>query len=407
VNFPDISWRRAPPLSVDDFARLAQRSVPRFVFDYVEGGAEDERCRRRNVEDLADLTLLPRQLRDTRRLDLSVKLFGRVWRAPFGIAPVGLAGLIRPHGDLQLARAAAAHGVPFVLSTASSARLEQVREAAPDAILWQQLYVMSDRRIAEQLVRRAREARFEALVLTVDVPVSGHRRRDVRNGFALPLRPTPDLLLDVLRRPGWALRLLRGGLPMFPNLSDAGSAQPAQASASLLAREMDRGLTWDSLAWLRGLWDGPLLLKGVLHPDDARRALRHGVDGLIVSNHGGRQLDAAPSTISSLPAIADAVAGRVPVLADSGFRRGSDVVKACALGAQAVLLGRAPLYGLCHDGERGVGAVLDLLAQDLARNMILLGLSATSEISSGLVPEPPACPDTAPAMAGGLGVHAV
>jgi (S)-mandelate dehydrogenase len=194
---------------------------------------------------------------------------------------------------------------------------------------------------------------------------------------------------------------------MFPNLSDAGSAQPAQASASLLAREMDRGLTWDSLAWLRGLWDGPLLLKGVLHPDDARRALRHGVDGLIVSNHGGRQLDAAPSTISSLPAIADAVAGRVPVLADSGFRRGSDVVKACALGAQAVLLGRAPLYGLCHDGERGVGAVLDLLAQDLARNMILLGLSATGEISSGLVPEPPACPDTAPAMAGGLGVHAV
>jgi (S)-mandelate dehydrogenase len=406
MNFPDISWRRAPPLSIDDFARLAQRSVPRFVFDYVEGGAEDERCCRRNLEDLADLTLLPQQLRDTRRLDLSVTLFGRRWSAPFGIAPVGLAGLIRPQGDLQLARAAAAHGVPFVLSTASSARLEQVRQAAPGAILWQQLYVMSDRTIAERLVRRAREASFEALVLTVDVPVGGHRRRDVRNGFGLPLRPTRALLLDALLRPGWSLRMLRGGLPTFPNLSDAGMAQPAQASASLLAREMDRGLTWESLAWLRRLWDGPLLLKGVLHPDDAHRALRHGVDGLIVSNHGGRQLDAAPSTISSLPAIAATVAGRVPVLVDSGFRRGSDVVKARALGAQAVLLGRAPLYGLCHDGERGAGAVLDFLAQDLARNMILLGLSDPGEISTDLLPKPSAGPDTGTVPAGGLRAHA-
>ncbi|MGS5087157.1 alpha-hydroxy acid oxidase [Hydrogenophaga sp. A37] len=370
-----MSQRRAAHrLTVNDWREAARRSLPRFVFEYLDGAAEDGLGLVRNRTALDAVTLAPRVLRDTRQIDPSITLLGQTWAQPFGIAPTGLNGLVRPGGDLMGAAAAQAMGVPFVLSTASNERLEAVREAAPNGQLWLQLYVMEDHSIAEQMLRRARLARFDALVLTVDVAVSGLRERDVRNGFKLPFKPTPSLVLDLLRHPAWSMRLAAGGAPQFANLvENPGARMSAQAQAALLARAMDRGLDWASLRWLRQHWDGPLILKGILHPDDARRALEEGVDALIVSNHGARQLDLAPASITQLPAIVDAVHDRLPVLMDSGIRRGADVARALALGAHAVLIGRPVLYGLAVDGQAGVQSVLQTLADELERNLILLG----------------------------------
>lgn len=382
-----------PLLNVEDHRRRARRMLPRLVFDYVDGGAEDERCLQRNRDALEQLPLIPECLRDTSTVDIGIELFGRRWRAPFAVAPIGLAGLVRPGADALLARAAQGAGVPFVLSTASNTRIEDVRAAAPDATLWMQLYVMGERAIAERIVRRARAAGFEALVLTVDVPVSGLRERDLRHGFRLPMRLTPATVLDMARHPAWLMRLARSGMPQFANLlpDDDGAPVSAQAQAALLSRTMDRRLTWESLAWLRKLWDGPLLVKGLLGAGDARRAVRHGADGIVVSNHGGRQLDAAPASIAVLPAMVDAAGGRIPVLMDGGIRRGSDVVKALALGARGVLAGRAPLYGLACGGEQGALSVLQLLAQETERTMTLLGATRAAELGLRHVgrPEPP------------------
>ncbi|WP_245845176.1 alpha-hydroxy acid oxidase [Noviherbaspirillum humi] len=361
--------------------RQAHRCLPKFVADYVEGGAEDEQCLQRNRADLQALCLLPQQLQDTSSIDTAIRVFGQSWRAPFGIAPLGLSGLVRAGGDIDMARAAASAGVPFILSSASNCRIEAVRDAAPEGMQWLQLYVMSDRAIAEQMVRRARQARYAALVLTVDVPVSGYRQRDMRNGLRLPFRPTPRMMLDMMKRPAWLWRMAHAGMPRFVNLveSETGQASP-QAQAALLAREMDRRLAWEDIAWLRRLWNGPLLVEGLLHPADVQRAQRAGVDGVIVSNHGGRQLDAAPSTIRMLPAALDAAAGRLPVFIDGGFRRGSDIAKALALGAAGVFIGRPALYGLAANGEEGVSTVLRLLEEELARTMTLLGTSGIGNL---------------------------
>lgn len=366
-------------LNVEDYRRLARRRLPRFVFEYVDGAAEDERCLRRNRDALDAVSLLPQCLRDTTNIDASIDVFGQKWRQPFAVAPTGFNGLVRPNGDLTIARAAAAAGVPFVLSTASNARLEDVAQAG--GTQWLQLYVMSDRSIAEQMVRRARLARYSALVLTVDVPISGYRERDVRNGFRLPFRPTPRTILNLCRHPAWLLRMATSGIPQFANLAEsAEAADSPQVQAALLARAMDRSMVWESLAWLRQLWDGPLLVKGLLHHADARKAMQHGVDGIIVSNHGGRQLDAAPATMAVLPHIMEEVGNRMPVFVDSGFRRGSDVVKALALGAKGVFLGRPLLYGLAADGEAGVSGVLKLFADEVARTMTLIGACGVDEL---------------------------
>ena len=368
-------------LNIDDYRRAARRTLPGFVFDYVDGAADDNQCLARNRRDLDAVTLVPRVLRDTRSVDTALDVFGTRWRFPYAIAPTGLNGLIRPGGDAALARAAAAMGVPFTQSTASNQRLETVRQAAPDNPHWLQLYVMQDRAIAEQLVRRARQCGVQALVLTVDVPVSGNRERDARNGFSLPLRPTAKLAWDLASHPRWSLRMARSGAPRFANLVEhPDTVLSAQAQAALLSRAMDRSLVWDSLQWLRSLWDGPLLLKGILHPQDAAHALQHGVDGLIVSNHGGRQLDAAPSAISVLPAIVQAVQGQVPVFMDSGVRRGSDVARALALGARAVFIGRPVLYGLATSGQAGAEAVMQILARELTLTMTLLGAGRLQDL---------------------------
>jgi len=333
---------------------------------------------------LAAVELTPRVLRDTRTVDTSIEVFGRKWALPFGIAPTGLNGLVRPGGDALLAVAAARKGIPFSLSTASNMRLEEVHAAAPGGSQWMQLYVMH-REMAGQIVQRAERAGYEALVLTVDVPVSGNRELDLRNGFRVPFRPTAKLAWDVATHPRWSLRMVPGGSPDFANLTAAGGDMgSANMQAALLTRAMDRSLVWENLAWLRSLWKGPLLLKGVLHPDDARLAVDHGVDGLIVSNHGGRQNDASPSAISALPCVLSAVDGRMPVFMDGGIRRGGDVAKALALGATAVFVGRPTLYGLATCGAAGAEAVINLLSAELVRSMTLLGATSVSALPGSL-----------------------
>ena len=371
-------------LNTEDFRVRARQNLPRFVFDYIEGAADDGHCLRRNLSDLAAVELTPRVLRDTRSVDTSIEVFGRSWALPFGIAPTGLNGLVRPRGDALLATAAARSGIPFTLSTASNMRLEDVRSAAPGGVQWMQLYVMH-RDLAGQIVERAARAGYEALVLTVDVPISGNREADLRNGFRMPFKPTARLAWDVMTHPSWSLRMLPNGAPDFANLTAAGGdAGSANLQAALLARAMDRSLVWETLAWLRGLWKGPLLLKGILHPDDARLAVEHGIDGLIVSNHGGRQNDASPSAISALPRVVAATEGRVPVFMDGGVRRGGDIAKALALGATAAFVGRPALYGLATDGVQGVEAVIKLLSDELVRSMTLLGATSAAALPGSL-----------------------
>jgi len=369
------------PLNIWEWRERAQRRLPRIVFDYLDGGAEEESCLARNRATMESIQLRPALLKDVSKIDMSVEMLGQRFELPIAITPTGFNGLFWPDGDIALARAAAACKIPFTLSTPSNARLERIpREAG--GTHWLQLYVMSDRAAVEQMMKRALAANFSALMLTADVPVGGYRERDLRNGFKLPLQYTLPMMLDVVRRPRWLLDIARTGLPQLVNLSEAQTPEAnLQAQAALLSRTMDRSLNWSSIDWIRRHWSRPLLLKGVLDPEDARRALDHGLDGVVVSNHGGRQLDCAPATMDVLPEIVATVAGRIPVLVDGGFRRGSDIVKALAMGARAVLLGRATLYGLAAAGEPGVQQVLQMLRAEIERTMILLGTASVRELS--------------------------
>lgn len=367
-------------LDVEDYRVRARQTLPRFVFDYLDGAADDEPCLRRNGGDIEQIGSPPSCLHDVSKIDTSVDIFGQMWKLPVAVAPTGFNGLVRPGGDILLARAAAQAGIPFMYSTASNERLENIRNKTA-GINWFQLYVMGDRQIAEQMIARARQENFSALVLTVDVPVSGNRERDLGNGFQSPFRPSTSTLLNLCLHPIWLTRFARSGRPNFTNLS-ASTTPSAQAQGALFGRTMDRSMVRGNLKWLRAQWEGPILLKGILHPEDAKLAIQHGIDGIIVSNHGGRQLDVAPTTIQALPAVVDAVAGRVPVLVDSGFRRGSDIVKALALGARAVLIGRPLLRGLATGGQAGASAVLDILSTELVRTMALIGAASISDIHS-------------------------
>lgn len=376
-----MMWTQAP-LNTKEWRALARRHLPKFVFDYVDGAAEDGLTLRANRQAFEATQLKPRVLRDTSVIDTSVSVFGRHWRLPFGVAPMGLNGLVRPGGDLALARAAAAAGIPFVLSTASNERLERVRQDVPEAELWLQLYVMQDPSIADQLLRRAKANGFDTLVLTLDVPVSGLREQDLRNGFRLPFRLTPKLMADLVRHPGWSLRQAVAGQPKFVNLvEEVDRTLSAQAQAALLARAMDRSLNWARLDQIRQSWPGKLVVKGILHAEDASLAVKAGVDGIVVSNHGGRQLDGAVSSLNALPAVVRAVSGCIPVFLDSGVRRGQDVIKAMSLGASAVFVGRPMLYGLAAQGEDGVRRVLSGLEAELQRVMTLMGMADLHDVN--------------------------
>jgi (S)-mandelate dehydrogenase len=375
------------PIKVDDYRLIAQKRLPSMVFNYLEGGAEDEHGLEHNRAVLQGIRFRPRRLIDVSQRSHTTTLFDREISAPILIGPTGLNDLFWPQGDLALARAAAAHGIPFVLSTPSSASIEEVARHC-DGDRWFQLYVV-DRKLAAQLTKRALEAGYSTLVLTVDVPVNGYRERDLRNKFALPVRYTPSVLLDGLRHPRWSLSRLRHGMPTLANFE--GIADDAKSKSAILGRQMDASFDWEGLAWLREQWPHRLLVKGITHPEDAVSAAKYGVDGVIISNHGGRQLDACLSPMEILTATSNAT--DLPLLVDSGFRRGADIVKAIALGASAVCLGRATLYGFAAYGEAGVYDVIELLKREIDLTLAQVGCSSLAQLSTDHLLGSPCAPE--------------
>ncbi|QVQ25943.1 alpha-hydroxy acid oxidase [Achromobacter deleyi] len=371
--------------SVMDYRRQAQRRLPRLAYDYLEGGAEDGITLARNTAAYAGLEFRPDVLVDVTDCRLEVPVLGATAAMPAIVGPTGLNGLFWPEADVHLARAAHQAGLPFVLSTASTSLLEHVR-AATSGELWLQLYVQRDRRIAEHLMDRAWQNGYTVLFLTVDVPVHGNRDHDKRNGFKLPLRPSPRLLLDLAAHPGWCWRMLRHGGPQLKNLAVSSNAREnITEQASALSRQMDLALTWDDVAWLRRVWRGRIVIKGIQGLADARRAQAHGVDGIVLSNHGGRQLESAPCPLDVLPEVAAELGHALEVLVDGGVRRGSDIAKAVALGARAVLLGRAPLYGLAGRGPKGASEVLAILRGELENTLRLLGRNRIGALDAAAV----------------------
>jgi L-lactate dehydrogenase (cytochrome) len=374
-------------VSIEDVRRAARRSLPRTLMDHLEGGASDEHTLRRNLRDFSAYGLLPRILTDVSDVDVSTTVLGQPAALPVLCAPTGLSGLFHPDGELAVARAAARMGTIYTLSAMSSRSIEEVAAAAPGGIRWFQIYVWKDRRLLVDFIDRCRESGYNAVCLTVDVPTLGARERDRRNGMTVPPRITPRTLLEAAIRPAWAWRFLTGPEITMANVVDHAVARRTDTvtMTHYIHQQLDPAVTWDDLAWLRERWDGKLLIKGVLGPADAARAVELGCDAVIVSNHGGRQLDRTPSAIAALPAVVDSVAGRAEILLDGGVRRGTDVITALALGARAVLVGRPYLYGLAAGGQRGVERVLTLLREEIALALRLLGRSSIADIDSSVL----------------------
>ncbi len=360
--------------NIEDLRLVARRRLPRIAFDFFDGGAEDETGIARNRAAFERVRVVPRYLVDTTRRSTSAKLFGRSHALPFGIAPTGLVGLGGHGTDLALARAAAAADIPFVLSTAANTAIERIVEAAPDHT-WFQLYFPRDRAVCEDLLRRVGDAGAHGLMVTVDVPLPSKRERDLRSGLlAHSLTPSAGLAFDLLTHPSWSLRMLRHGQPRFENFAQyLGPKAGAAEYAAFLGAQIARPLDWDDIAWLRERWQGPFLLKGVLSVTEAKLAVERVIDGLVISNHGGRQLDAAPAPIEVLPAIRAAVGEDFVLTLDSGVRRGADVAKALALGADFVFVGRATLYGAAAAGGAGAARAIEFLADELDRFLAQTG----------------------------------
>jgi L-lactate dehydrogenase (cytochrome)/(S)-mandelate dehydrogenase len=367
--------------STDDLRAAARRRMPRFAFDYFDGAAEGEAAMARNRAAFDACVLTPRVLREVSVRDTSVELFDRRYAAPLGIAPTGLANLARAGADIMLARAASALNLPFVLSTAATTTIEQVAAAAPDH-MWFQLYMPKDRGVGHDFIRRALDSGVRVLMVTLDIPVPGRRNRDVRNGFALPLRWDLPMILDLLRHPAWSLDMLVNGAPRLANWEKyTAAAASAGSLAAMQANQIDAAFGVRDLGALRDRWPHTLVVKGVMHPEDARQLQSLGVNGIVVSNHGGRQLDAAPATLDVLPAIRDAVGSSLPVMLDGGIRYGSDIAKALARGADFCFVARPTLYGVAAAGQAGAEYALRLLIEGLSRTMALTGetsLSATA-----------------------------
>ena len=377
----------ARAVNIADLRRLAQRRLPRAIFDFFDGGAEDEVTLRDNRAAFQRVRLLPRVLVNVSKVDTKVSIFGRETALPLAIAPTGGISAGRYGAELILARAAKAWGVPFTMATPSAFSIERVAEEVGGR-LWFQLYCVRDLDFRKKLVDRAKSAGYEAILVTVDLPVSGKRERDPRNGFHTPYSPNWRNSRDVIFKPAWALDMLRNGLPGMANMEGYRFSAPAGTDiVTAVGREMDAGLDWAYVRRLRDQWPGKLLLKGVERPDDAARAVSVGCDGVVVSNHGGRQLDGAAPTLEALPAIAREVGSKITVLLDGGVRRGVDVLKARALGAQAVLTGRATLFGAMAGGEAGATRALEILTSELVRAMQLCGARSVAEIGRDLLAE--------------------
>lgn len=373
--------------NIADLRERARRRLPRGIWEYAERGVEDETGMARNRAAFEAVTFRPRVLRGVHAVDPSTRIFGQPSALPLALAPTGAAGLLWYRGDLALARAAAAAGVPFTISSASTMDLEQI--AVAGGRLWFQLYLWEDRTLSHAVVDKARDFGCEALFVTLDMPVPPNREYIQRNGFGTPFTLNARNTLDVLRHPRWLAGVmgryaLDGGVPSQANLPDRLRAKVTKgAPPGALFKQDD--LDWDGVKDLRDRWPGKFVLKGILHPEDAERAAALGADGIVVSNHGGRALDSSIASLAALPPIVEAVGTRMTVFLDSGIRRGSDVVKAVALGADAVLVGRAPLYGLAAAGEAGVARALDLLRCEIVRTMAMLGARTTEEIDAALL----------------------
>lgn len=389
-----MPWRRRlsrsrdfrKALNIADLREIARWRVPNFVFEYLEGGAEDEVTLRGNREALDSLRFVPQTLVNTTQRHPRTTLFGRECAAPFVIAPTGGNGMLHPQGDLCLARAAAALGVPFCLSTVSTMRLEDIAKNAGGR-LWMQLYVLQDRAVAEDIMRRADAAGYEALVFTTDANVFGSREWD-RRSYRAPGKPTLRSLIDLLGHPRWLYEVfLRDGVPRFRNLEaflPEGGAT-ALGGSTVLPKLFSADITWDDIAWIRDFWPRKLLIKGVLSVADAQRAADLGCDGVFLTNHGGRQLDSCVAPIEVLPQIAAAVGSRMTLILDSGIRRGTDIVKALSLGAHAVGIARATLYGLAAGGEAGAQFAMQLLVSEIDRVMGQLGCRAVQDLGPHLL----------------------
>jgi isopentenyl diphosphate isomerase/L-lactate dehydrogenase-like FMN-dependent dehydrogenase len=372
--------------SVAALRQMARRRLPRMVFDMVDGGAGDEITMRRNEAALADIALVPKLLAGAPRRDQSVNLLGLKLPAPVIIGPTGLAGLLWPDAERAAARAAARFGTVYTTSHASTATIEEIG-AASAGPKWMQVFLYKDRGITAEFASRARQAGYHGLVLTVDNQVTAGRDRDLRNGMSFPLRLAPRNFADLASHPGWLLRMARTPRPTFVNY---GARASIGAFGRLMAEQLDPAVNWRDVEWLRGQWAGPLLVKGLLHPDEARGAQQRGVDAVIVSNHGGRQLDGAIASIIALAPIVDAVGDKIPVLVDGGFRRGVDVIKALALGARTVLIGRPHLWGVACAGEDGVHWTLELFRRELDRAMALGGWDSLSALDRAILWRAPA-----------------
>jgi L-lactate dehydrogenase (cytochrome) len=379
-NGPEPGWKRRA-YSIAALRQMARSTLPRPVFDFADGGAEDERTLQRNETAFDRYDLLPRPLNGAADRDLSVTLFGRPMTMPVIIGPTGLAGLFWPEGEQAAARAAAAIGVPYCLSHGSVCPLETLAETGASP-RWMQIFIYRDRTFTRELTARAQAAGYDALVLTIDNQFLGNRERDIRNGFTIPPRFTLKQAFGMATRLPWLFRMRNElGRVTFGNYVRPGEVNNIRALAGRMSSLLDPAMSWQDVEALRAQWKGPMLLKGVLHPEEARRALSSGIDGLIVSNHGGRQLDGAPASLQALPSVVEAVAGSVPILIDGGIRRGADVVKAIALGASAVLVGRPQLWGLSVAGEAGVSHMLELFRREIDRTLGLLGKSRLSDLS--------------------------
>ena len=373
----------AGALSIADLRLLARRRLPRAVFDFIDGGAGDEVTLRDSEAAFRDWVLLPRVAVDVSRRSMQTTIAGNRSELPLVLAPTGLAGFFWPSGEMAAASAAAAAGIPFCLSTNSVASIEAVAKAVPDGERWFQLYFLKDRDWMHALVKRAKGSGYRVLCITVDLAVQGRRERDVRNAFTMPLRPRAATILDLARRPRWLAGVLSSppGLGNFISPDRSGFTSVAQHVATLF----DPSMTWDDVARLRELWPGPVVIKGVLHPDDARKAVEIGAEAVMVSNHGGRQLDHVPAPISALPGIVAAVGGRAEVILDGGVRRGTDILTALALGATACSIGRPFLWGLATAGQEGVARAIMILRDEIDNAMTLLGTAHIGDVTGAHV----------------------
>lgn len=370
-------------LSINDLRQAAKRRLPKILFELIESGVEDEYGLARNIDAFRQYRIMPRYLGDIAKRDQRVRLFGHDYASPFGIAPTGFAGLLRNGADMMLAETAREANIPFIISGASAAPIEQLAKLGPDHV-WYHVYPAKDSAITADILGRVRDAGLNKLVLTVDNPVYPNRERDTRNGFSLPLRLRPAILLEALTHPAWIAHYLRaGGMPFMDTWARyAGPGKNAAEVAAFFRSQSPSIQTWADIERLRREWKGTFILKGIQHPDDAVRAADLGIDGIIVSNHGAKSFDPLPSPLETLPAVKAAIGGRIPVMMDSGVRRGYHALIAKALGADFVFVGRATLYGVVADAKRGAAKAVDLLRKEVDQSLALAGASSFTGIDA-------------------------